>query len=65
MNYKGYTVTHIEIDYSGRYPEMTIHTKKGGRDKSIKWVSPLRNTLNLLQKDIKAIIDDEVESDRR
>lgn len=60
FNHRGYTVDSITIDYSGRYPEMTIHCRKGNQKKTIKYVSPLSGTLRSLQKDIKAIIDDDI-----
>jgi hypothetical protein len=60
FNHRGYTVDSVTIDYSGRYPEMTIHCRKGSQQKTIKWVSPIGSTLRSLQRDIKAIIDDDM-----
>jgi hypothetical protein len=62
FTHKGFTVQNVQMDFTGQHPEVMILTKVGGKQHTIRWVGFTTATFKNIQKDLKAILEDEAKS---
>jgi len=60
MNYKGVTINRVVIDLTTARPSISVNTKQGGKMLDIVENMPTPQTLQLLTKIIKALVDKDV-----